>query len=133
VRLPLTRSIRDDQVLNIRHRYVLPDHSLLRLVERPPSDMASLSSLFRPIPPVVRRRAQELLRIIKGASGAGISTVTNEDVLNVDVDATTVPTTISIAQDPMPSQDGDKSSLWSNGKSHIIAFLIQWPLVDLLS
>jgi hypothetical protein len=46
-------------------RYVLPDHSLLRLIERPPTDMASLNSLFHSVPPIVRKRVQELLDVIR--------------------------------------------------------------------
>jgi ribonuclease D len=108
-------SNRGDQTLIIRNRYVLPDHSLLRLVERPPLDMASLASLFRPMPPVVRRRAQELLQIIKSANGISTSAVADQSDLNVETDAIPVTTTTSIAQD-LPGQDGDTSSLWSNGK-----------------
>ncbi|OCH91136.1 hypothetical protein OBBRIDRAFT_753802 [Obba rivulosa] len=48
-------------------RYVLPNHALFALAERPPADMAALLALFRPVPPVVRRRAQELLDTVRAA------------------------------------------------------------------
>ncbi|EMD39730.1 hypothetical protein CERSUDRAFT_112032 [Gelatoporia subvermispora B] len=48
-------------------RYVLPNHALFALAERTPADMAALLALFRPVPPVVRRRAQELLDTVRAA------------------------------------------------------------------
>jgi len=54
-------------------RYVLPNHYLLKLAERPPENMASLMAFFQPIPPIVRKRATELLGVIKGSVvGPGI-------------------------------------------------------------
>lgn len=49
-------------------RYVLPNHYLFVLAEKPPADMAALLSLFHPVPPVVRRRSKELLDAIRGAA-----------------------------------------------------------------
>ncbi|KAI0700067.1 ribonuclease H-like domain-containing protein [Cytidiella melzeri] len=49
-------------------RYVLPNHQLFSLVEQPPSDMASLLSMFQHVPAIVRRRAKELLDTIREAS-----------------------------------------------------------------
>ncbi|CAK5284338.1 unnamed protein product [Mycena citricolor] len=46
-------------------RYVLPNHFLFQLAEQPPSDMGSLLKLFQSVPPVVRRRAKELLDEIR--------------------------------------------------------------------
>ncbi|KAJ6465107.1 ribonuclease H-like domain-containing protein [Mycena vitilis] len=46
-------------------RYVLPNHYLFQLAERPPADMAALLQMFQPVPPVVRRRAKELLEAIR--------------------------------------------------------------------
>ncbi|KAI0643061.1 ribonuclease H-like domain-containing protein [Trametes meyenii] len=48
-------------------RYVLPNHYLFTLAERTPADMAGLLSVFRPVPPVVQRRAKELLDAIREA------------------------------------------------------------------
>ena len=48
-------------------RYVLPNHYLFVLAEKPPADMAALLSLFHPVPPVVRRRSKELLDAIREA------------------------------------------------------------------
>ncbi|KAJ7638309.1 ribonuclease H-like domain-containing protein [Roridomyces roridus] len=46
-------------------RYVLPNHYLFQLAERPPADMAALLQIFPSVPPVVRRRAKELLEAIR--------------------------------------------------------------------
>ncbi|KAF8211725.1 hypothetical protein K438DRAFT_1807803 [Mycena galopus ATCC 62051] len=46
-------------------RYVLPNHYLFQLAERPPADMAALLQMFQPVPPVVRRRAKELFEAIR--------------------------------------------------------------------
>ncbi|PCH40326.1 hypothetical protein WOLCODRAFT_162269 [Wolfiporia cocos MD-104 SS10] len=48
-------------------RYVLPDHYLFVLAERPPADMAALLSIFRPVPQVIRRRSKELFDAIQDA------------------------------------------------------------------
>ncbi|KAJ7089360.1 ribonuclease H-like domain-containing protein [Mycena belliarum] len=46
-------------------RYVLPNHYLFQLAERPPADMVALLQTFPSVPPVVRRRAKELLEAIR--------------------------------------------------------------------
>ncbi|KAJ7082609.1 hypothetical protein C8R43DRAFT_1052282 [Mycena crocata] len=46
-------------------RYVLPNHYLFLLAEHPPADMAALLQNFQSVPPVVRRRAKELLEAIR--------------------------------------------------------------------
>ncbi|EIN12508.1 hypothetical protein PUNSTDRAFT_97267 [Punctularia strigosozonata HHB-11173 SS5] len=48
-------------------RYVLPNHYLFQIAESPPADMPGLLAAFRPVPPVVRRRAKELLDIVRAA------------------------------------------------------------------
>lgn len=48
------------------HRYVLPNHFLFQLAEQPPTDMAALLKVFPSVLPVIRRRAKELLDVIKG-------------------------------------------------------------------
>lgn len=46
-------------------RYVLANHYMFQLAERPPADMAALLQMFPSVPPVVRRRAKELLEAIR--------------------------------------------------------------------
>jgi len=51
-------------------RYVLPQHYLFQLAEHPPSDLPVLLNIFRTIPPLIKRRANELLDEIRvGESG----------------------------------------------------------------
>ncbi|KIP03738.1 hypothetical protein PHLGIDRAFT_77059, partial [Phlebiopsis gigantea 11061_1 CR5-6] len=52
-------------------RYVLPNHHLFVLAERPPADIASLLGAFAHVPPVVRRRAKELHDAIREAAQGG--------------------------------------------------------------
>lgn len=48
-------------------RYVLPNHYLFQLAERPPADMSALLSVFRPVPPLVQAKASGLLEVIRAA------------------------------------------------------------------
>ncbi|KAJ7929003.1 hypothetical protein B0H13DRAFT_2652544 [Mycena leptocephala] len=59
-------------------RYVLPNHYLFQLAERPPADMAALLQMFQPVPPVVRRRAKELLEAIRACLQRYFSNSKNE-------------------------------------------------------
>ncbi|GJE91818.1 Exosome complex exonuclease rrp6 [Phanerochaete sordida] len=51
-------------------RYVLPNHHLFVLAEQPPADIAGLLARFQHVPPVVRRRARELLAALRTAADA---------------------------------------------------------------
>ncbi|KAJ3823275.1 ribonuclease H-like domain-containing protein [Lentinula raphanica] len=64
-------------------RYVLPNHFLFQLAEQPPSDMASMLNIFRFVPPVLRRRAKELLDAIQEAIEQ--HTTRNEETTTEDV------------------------------------------------
>ncbi|KAJ7050877.1 ribonuclease H-like domain-containing protein [Mycena amicta] len=54
-------------------RYVIPNHFLFQLAERPPADMAALLKTFTSVPPVVRRRAKELLEAIRACVRAHLT------------------------------------------------------------
>ena len=58
--------------------YVLSNRFVLKLVEQPPADMAALLHAFSSTPPVVKRRAKELLDVIRGAVKKGLSGVVEE-------------------------------------------------------
>ncbi|KAI5121065.1 hypothetical protein M0805_008580 [Coniferiporia weirii] len=61
-------------------RYVLPNHYLFQLAERPPADVAALLRVFRPVPPLVRAKAGSLLDTILAAVKEQTSQgVSNED------------------------------------------------------
>ena len=52
-------------------RYILPQHYLFQLAEQPPNDLPALLNIFRAVPPVIKRRANELLDEIRvGGSGS---------------------------------------------------------------
>ncbi|CCM05603.1 uncharacterized protein FIBRA_07831 [Fibroporia radiculosa] len=105
-------------------RYVLPNHYLFVLAERPPADMAALLSLLHPVPPVIRRRSKELLDAIRAAiaSVAPVSmTVAEEAKTNVLAAADG----LTIADDDMQidknaslatnlAADSARTSLWSH-------------------
>ncbi|KAL0062975.1 exosome nuclease subunit [Marasmius tenuissimus] len=48
-------------------RYVLPNQFIFQLAEQPPAEMAALLRVFHSVPPVIRRRAKELLDTIRSA------------------------------------------------------------------
>lgn len=48
-------------------RYLLPNHFLFQLAENPPADMAALLRVFHSPPPVMKRRARELLDTMRDA------------------------------------------------------------------
>ena len=52
---------------------MLSNRFLFKLVEQPPPDMAALLHAFSSTPPVVRRRAKELLDVIRDAVRKGLS------------------------------------------------------------
>ncbi|KAH9939788.1 ribonuclease H-like domain-containing protein [Epithele typhae] len=103
-------------------RYVLPNHYIFTLAENTPADMAALLSVFRPVPPVIRRRAKDLLDAIRGAvkgalasSGQITSSESSDQVvgaMDVDSDKPTIKPPPSITP----------SSLWSNSEpSHTVS------------
>jgi exosome complex exonuclease RRP6 len=60
-------------LIGVVFRYVLSNRFVFKLVEQPPADMAALLHAFPSTPPVVRRRAKELLDVIRGAVRRGLS------------------------------------------------------------
>ncbi|KZT11760.1 uncharacterized protein LAESUDRAFT_733747 [Laetiporus sulphureus 93-53] len=58
-------------------RYVLANHYLFVLAEQPPADMAALLRTLRSVPPVVQRRAKELLGAIRTAVASALAPSTS--------------------------------------------------------
>ncbi|CAL1713393.1 unnamed protein product [Somion occarium] len=56
-------------------RYVLPNHYLFLLAERPPNDLASLLAMFSSVPLVIRRRAKELMDEIRASTQVLVDTL----------------------------------------------------------
>ncbi|KAF8184172.1 hypothetical protein BJ912DRAFT_975089 [Pholiota molesta] len=68
-------------------RYVLQNHVLFTIAEQPPADMAALLAIFRSsVPPVVKKRAKELLGVIREAvkRGLGPSRVDGEETRRME-------------------------------------------------
>ena len=92
--------------------YVLSNRFVFKLVEQPPADMAALLHAFPSTPPVVRRRAKELLDVIRGAVRRGLSTPA----------APSEPTPVAPSEEAMPEEvervdpAPASSSLWSCSK-----------------
>ena len=60
--------------LSVHSSYVLQNRSLFLMAEQPPADMATLLSLFKPtVPPLVKKRAKDLLSVITEAVKRGLS------------------------------------------------------------
>lgn len=57
-------------IIHAECRYVLPQHYLFQLAEQPPNDLPGFLSIFQTVPPVVKKRASELLDEIR-AGGSG--------------------------------------------------------------
>ena len=57
---------------DMEHRYILPQHYLFQLAERPPKDLPALLNAFRSVPPVIKRRANELLDEIRAGGSRSV-------------------------------------------------------------
>ncbi|KAM5540062.1 hypothetical protein V8D89_006202 [Ganoderma adspersum] len=101
-------------------RYVLPNHYIFSLAERTPADMAAFLSVFHPAPPIIRRRAKELLDAIRDAvkkalgapgpasSGAEGATSTREPEVAMSVDEKAEEVVAALASSVA------STSLWTN-------------------
>ena len=68
-------------------RYILPQHYLFQLAEQSPNDLPALLNAFRAVPPVIKRRAKELLDEIR-AGGSGSMEVSGSRRVMVDLGQT---------------------------------------------
>lgn len=100
---------------------MLPNRYLFELADRPPADMAALLSIFRPVPPLVRTKATNLLETIRAAVKESLSPKIGDD----NVDNTKPPEiaqVIPMDEEPSTSEkfsaDESKSTsvLWSSQK-----------------
>jgi exosome complex exonuclease RRP6 len=107
----------------MQSRYVLPNRFLFKLAEQPPADMAALLHAFEFTPPVVKRRAKELLDVIRDATKEGLSG-TVEDPKEVPPTAsfeTSVAPSMMDLDAPSASTQPRQTSLWSINKALPIA------------
>ena len=109
----------------MQFRYVLSNRFLFKLVEQPPADMAALLHAFPSTPPVVKRRAKELLDVIRGAVKKGLSDAVEEprDLLpTASSEATVAPSKMDVDAPSPPTQPAPRlTSLWSQNKDLPIA------------
>ena len=104
----------------MRFRYVLSNRFVFKLVEQPPADMAALLHAFSSTPPVVKRRAKELLDVIRDSVRKGLSGAVEEpkEVLPAaSSQATVAPSEMDVdvpstSTQPVPQP----TSLWSRSK-----------------
>ena len=68
--------------LRLGYRYVLPNHYVFQLAQRPPPDLPGLLSIFQLVPPLVRTRSLELLDVVKDAvkRAASVQEITVESM-----------------------------------------------------
>ncbi|KII90883.1 hypothetical protein PLICRDRAFT_39491 [Plicaturopsis crispa FD-325 SS-3] len=98
-------------------RYVLPNHFLFQLAETPPADMAALMSIFQSVPPVLRRRARELLDAIKATVQQRAGTKSSEPMhAVVETNEKTSSQMDVVADSVVPSapKEAATSQLWSH-------------------
>jgi exosome complex exonuclease RRP6 len=107
----------------MRFRYVLSNRFLFKLVEQPPVDMAALLHAFEYTPPVVKRRAKELLDVIRDATKKGLSGAVEDpkEVLPAASSETTVAPSKMDVDVPSASTQPRQTSLWSFNKALPIA------------
>lgn len=102
------------QFLSIR--YVLPNHYIFQLAEQPPADMAAMLKIFHFVPPVLRRRAKELLDVIRESVRWHLSSDQGKPspvatAVNPIQDA-------AVEQQPLPKTDSSTAtSLWTLGQN----------------
>jgi exosome complex exonuclease RRP6 len=107
---------------------VLQNHVLFRIAEEPPAEMASLLRLFQTsVPAIVKRRAKELLNVIKEAVKRGLnltkqagSVQSVEDQEEIVVSLNEVPTKeVTMLETEMKSletaDESGSTSLWGSG------------------
>lgn len=104
-------------------RYVLPNHYLFRLAERPPSDLPGLLAIFQPVPPLVRAKSLELQEVIKNAVQRGtvksqVPPTEATVVINDDEDHNETVRIIGSPQDTT-------TDIWNKLKSDIILLFIR--------
>ncbi|KAF8636209.1 hypothetical protein AX17_003695 [Amanita inopinata Kibby_2008] len=103
-------------------RYVLPNHYLFRFAEQPPNDMAALLNMFSSgAPPVVRRRAKELLDIVREATKVALTSPLPEKVATPQVEAVQTPIPTESGQNGFAvSQSTSKIDIWASGPNTIV-------------
>ena len=81
-------------------------------------DMAALMSVFQPVPPVIRRRAKELLDVVKASTSGGSNAFAANAKPTVEAEKSALPVEMQVDTAPsLPVGGMNASRLWGNGKS----------------
>ncbi|KAJ7579253.1 hypothetical protein C8J56DRAFT_1006792 [Mycena floridula] len=99
-------------------RYVLANHSLFKLAEQPPADMVALLRMFPSVPPVLKRRAAELLEVIRACLKTRLDKAVPVSPQQADLQVLEVQGPEPVASDAMlvdaePATSRVSSNLWS--------------------
>ncbi|KAI9436590.1 hypothetical protein H4582DRAFT_1961889 [Lactarius indigo] len=97
---------------------MLSNRFVCKLVEQPPADMAALLHAFPSTPPVVRRRAKEMLDVIRSAVRKGMSgpAAPGEPTPVLPSEVTPEPRKDVDVSSEHPTPAPASSSLWSHSK-----------------
>ncbi|ESK95601.1 exosome complex exonuclease rrp6 [Moniliophthora roreri MCA 2997] len=99
-------------------RYVLPNHFIFQLAEQPPADMAALLRAFHSVPPVIRRRAKELLEVIREAVKYHMEAGSKPDTIATKSESEQENRSLSPqSKEIIMSDSTSQISLWSNHAS----------------
>ncbi|KLO08654.1 hypothetical protein SCHPADRAFT_599955 [Schizopora paradoxa] len=101
-------------------RYVLPNHYIFQLAERPPADMATLMAVFRSVPSLIRTHAASLLDAIQAANQSALSRsfVVDSVVKPKDpIKSSLEDKHKEASSKPLPSNTAT-NGIWLNSKGH---------------
>jgi exosome complex exonuclease RRP6 len=104
---------------DLQFRYVLSNRFVFKLVEQPPADMAALLHAFSSTPPVVKRRAKELLDVIRNAVKKGLLGAVEEPrgpLSTAPSETTVAPSKMDVDVPSASTQPVSQATLWSRNK-----------------
>ncbi|KAF8989034.1 hypothetical protein BDQ17DRAFT_1393351 [Cyathus striatus] len=101
-------------------RFVLPTHFLFQLGEQPPADMPALLQIFRTnVPPVLKRRAKELLDAIQDAvkrsleeTNKGVDGMKEDEELESKQEGTNGDSDAVMEEEEAPKEVSKSTQLW---------------------
>lgn len=90
-------------------RYVLANHYIFQFAEHPPADLPALLNVFPSVPPVMKRKAKDLLDEIRATVTRCLSSK------NTQVSEPEIPAIEEITKSMVADSTPDDTSIWSNG------------------
>ncbi|KAF9265330.1 hypothetical protein L218DRAFT_167220 [Marasmius fiardii PR-910] len=92
-------------------RHILPNHLIFQLAEQPPADMAALLRVFSSVPPLIRRKAKDLLDEIRQAVTAHLQ---GETLPSASVEEPRKEEQVSAEIKEVVISDSTQTRLWSS-------------------